>query len=110
MPFHASGGLYGRPLAMIVVVEPEARVASRQEVRELYRWSRAETEVAMGVATGKPLTEIAAQRGKTMNTVRSQLASAMKKAGCHRQVDLVRLLSGSGIASSGTDFFPPTAH
>jgi hypothetical protein len=49
--------------------------------------------------TGKTLTEIAAEFGLRVPTLRTQLRSILKKVGAKRQADLVRIFSSAGIGS-----------
>jgi DNA-binding CsgD family transcriptional regulator len=88
-----------RPLAMILVVDPERHSPSECELAELFGLSPAEARVAVALLTGKTLAEIAATSGIRITTVRTQLASILKKVGAERQADLVRILSSAGIGS-----------
>lgn len=60
----------------------------------LFDLTPAEAAIARDLTLGKDLNTIAKKRGATTGTVRSQLKSIFDKTGTHRQVDLVRLLSG----------------
>ncbi|WP_352857520.1 LuxR C-terminal-related transcriptional regulator [Mesorhizobium sp. M1163] len=60
----------------------------------------AEAAVARELAKGKTLRDIARIRSVATDTVRGQLRLIFEKSGVHRQVDLVRLLSGSRTGSS----------
>ena len=83
-----------RPQAMLML----RRAGIRNEVvanhlRSLFRLSPAEAEIAVSLATGAELTEIAGARKVTVNTLRSQIASVMGKTGTRRQAELVALVS-----------------
>ncbi|MHA6722194.1 helix-turn-helix transcriptional regulator [Sphingomonas sp. RS2018] len=54
--------------------------------------SGAEGEVAVLLAAGLTLAQIAERRGSAVSTVRTQLKSAFNKTGTHRQTELVMLL------------------
>jgi DNA-binding CsgD family transcriptional regulator len=60
----------------------------------LFDLTPAEAAIARDLTLGKNLNTIARLRGVTAGTVRSQLKSIFDKTGTHRQVDLVRLLTG----------------
>ena len=63
------------------------RVATRR-----YRWTSAEADAAGRLAAGATVTAIAATRGISVETVRSHLKAAKRKAGVSRQADLVRVI------------------
>ncbi|SEB06683.1 LuxR C-terminal-related transcriptional regulator [Variovorax sp. YR216] len=52
--------------------------------------TEAEAAVLHALVSGEKAADIAAAHGVTINTVRKQIATVMEKAGCTRQVDLVR--------------------
>ena len=64
----------------------------------LYQLTHAEAELVRLIAEGNSLEEVAAQRGVTMNTVRSQLKQVFSKTDTSRQGELVHLVL-TGIAS-----------
>jgi DNA-binding CsgD family transcriptional regulator len=83
-----------RPLALIVLGDPESVPdLETHEIRALFGLTPAEARIALGLARGRVLEEIATQAGITMNTARSQMKSALRKAGASRQADLVRMVS-----------------
>jgi DNA-binding CsgD family transcriptional regulator len=86
-------------LAMIVVVDPVQHNPSETELVEFFGLSPAEARVAAALLTGRTLAEIAAASGIRITTVRTQLASILRKVGAERQADLVRILSSAGIGS-----------
>jgi DNA-binding CsgD family transcriptional regulator len=88
-----------RQLAMIVVVDPVRHTPSETDLAEFFGLSPAEARVAAALLTGKTLAEIAAIFGIRITTVRTQLASILRKVGAERQADLVRILSSTGIGS-----------
>jgi DNA-binding CsgD family transcriptional regulator len=88
-----------RPLAMIVIVDPERHSPSDSELIDLFGFSPAEARLAAALMTGKTLTEIAAEFGLRVPTLRTQLRSILKKVGAKRQSDLVRIFSSAGIGS-----------
>jgi DNA-binding CsgD family transcriptional regulator len=82
-----------RPLAMVLVADPDDLSPSEKDLADLLRSSPAESRVAAGLMAGKRLSEIAAASGLKITTVRTQLSSILRKAGVERQADLVRVLS-----------------
>ncbi|MDM0026551.1 helix-turn-helix transcriptional regulator [Variovorax saccharolyticus] len=53
--------------------------------------TKAEAAVLHAMVSGEKAADIAAAHGVAINTVRKQIATVMSKAGCTRQVDLVRM-------------------
>jgi DNA-binding CsgD family transcriptional regulator/PAS domain-containing protein len=83
---------YDVPMAMVLVSAPENQV-SESELAELYGLTSAESRLAIAIAFGKRLSEIAGQFGVQITTLRTQLSSILKKCEVERQADLVRLIS-----------------
>ena len=108
----ASDGASQSPRAMIVARRPESSLTLLPEtLREHFRLSPAEARLAIALAQGDSLKEIAEQRGVTFGTVRAQLASIFDKTGVHRQSELVKLLlgiSGDLSVKPRTDAFRTT--
>ena len=61
-------------------------------LRERFDLTNSEAALAQGLLDGKRLTDIAAGRRVSIETVRTQLRSLFKKTGTARQVDLLRVL------------------
>lgn len=66
-------------------------------VRSLFRLGPAEADIAVQLARGSDIQEIAIARGVTINTIRTQLASAMVKVGVRRQAELVAAVAGLDV-------------
>jgi DNA-binding CsgD family transcriptional regulator len=98
-PLRIGPAVHRRRLAMIVVVDPQSHSPSDKDVGELFGLTPAEGRLAMALLTGKTLAEIAAVTDVRITTLRTQLASVMRKTGAQRQSDLVRILSSTGIGS-----------
>ena len=98
-PLHPDLAIGDRPLAMIVIVDPDRHSPSDSELVELFGFSPAEARLAAALMTGKTLTDIAAEFGLRVPTLRTQLRSILKKAGAKRQSDLVRIFANAGIGS-----------
>jgi len=68
-------------------------VALVNSLRQLFRLSPAEASIAIALATGADLQEIAEERSVKLNTLRSQIASIMAKTNTRRQAELVALVA-----------------
>ncbi|MGE5500309.1 MAG: helix-turn-helix transcriptional regulator [Ignavibacteriales bacterium] len=66
-------------------------------VRALFRLGPAEADIAVQLARGSDIQEIAMARGVTINTIRTQLASAMVKVGVRRQAELVAAVASLDV-------------
>ena len=80
--------------ALVLIVDPASeRGVRRDDLATLYGLTGAEADLAIAIAGGAQLHEIAGRRGVKLSTVRSQLLSAMQKMQVRRQADLARLLA-----------------
>lgn len=61
-------------------------------LQHLFRLSPAEAEIAVKLANGLSLAEIADERQVSLGTVRTQLKSLAPKLGCRRQVEIAVLV------------------
>ena len=78
---------------LILATDPSQPIAFPDAIlRQLYRLTPAETEVANGLLTGCSLEEVAALRKVSIGTIRSQMKSILGKTGTNRQGELIRLL------------------
>lgn len=88
-------GASERRKAIVAVRENGARPPLFIErVKTVFRLAPAEADIAVQLLLGADLPEIAAARGVTVNTIRTQMASAMIKVGVHRQAELVGAVAG----------------
>lgn len=82
------------PCALVTLVGlGTARPPPARRLIELFKFSKAEAELALALLEGKTAEEIAIERDVRLSTVRSQLRSILEKTGTHRQSEAVRLLS-----------------
>ena len=81
-------------VAIIVATRP-AGAPTDTDGSPLFDLTRAEMEVATGIASGLTPKQIARARGRSIATIRVQLQNAMQKTGSRRQLDLVLLLRSS---------------
>jgi len=87
-----------RPAAMVIVFDPEAEPsATLERCYELFGFTRAEAEVALGVMQGRSIEQIAAAMGNSVATVRNLLKRVFQKAGVNRQNELTRLMLHSAL-------------
>jgi len=101
-PLSADLAVYERPLAMIVLADPDEHTPSERELAEFFGLSPAESRLAVALLAGKRLGEIASDFGVQITTLRTQLSSILQKTGVTRQVDLIRLLSSVSVILGGT--------
>jgi len=83
-----------RPAILVCVTDPDAiaSLPGRQMI-ELFGLTGSEAALAADLLAGKELRDIATERGRSINTVRKQLAGLMAKTDVNRQSELVRLLA-----------------
>ncbi|WP_192931107.1 LuxR C-terminal-related transcriptional regulator [Gemmobacter serpentinus] len=65
-----------------------------QIVQEAFALTAAEVEIVRGITLGLPLKDIAGQRGRSIETVRTQARSILAKTETHSQSELVRVVLG----------------
>jgi DNA-binding CsgD family transcriptional regulator len=92
---------YGAALLLIIGQPDKQRIASAQQLSQVFRLSAAEARVAHAFAHGQTLEETAKNQGVKITTVKSQMASIHEKLGISRQTDLVRLIMA--VPPSHTD-------
>jgi DNA-binding NarL/FixJ family response regulator len=92
-PLGVELAIYERPLAMILVADPDTRAPSEMDLAEFFGLSPAERRVAAALLAGKKLREVAADSGVQITTARTQLSSILRKVGVTRQTELIRVLS-----------------
>ena len=96
--------------AIVFVADPEGGPVTTTEVLEtLYGLTRAEAALVRLIAKGRSLDEVAAERGVTIHTVRSQLKQVFSKTETSRQGELVHLAL-TGVASIQDDPKPAESH
>ncbi|ALA60505.1 helix-turn-helix transcriptional regulator [Nitrospira moscoviensis] len=89
------------PAAVVFVADPERMPGvSIDRLTKLYGLTRAEAELALQLAGGLDLRDIASAMGKTLNTLRTQLKQVFQKTGTARQAELVRLVMQTDGVSS----------
>ncbi|MGO4706151.1 response regulator [Microvirga sp. 2MCAF38] len=95
----SSGDAAGSPAVAVFVVDPEMRPRLSQEMASrMYDLTRAEARLAVALADGKRLDEIATEFGVSPTTVSFHLQNLFRKTHTSRQADLVALLMRGALA------------
>jgi DNA-binding CsgD family transcriptional regulator len=96
-----------RPLALVMVRDPEAPALAISCLRDLFGFTRMEAVIAADLASGLSLDAVAERRGIGGATVRSHLKRILAKTGTHRQGQAVALIARSvaGLDKDGA-FLP----
>jgi DNA-binding CsgD family transcriptional regulator len=80
--------------AILMLVEPdEPREPAEPVLRQAFGLTPVEAQIALGLARGQDLQEIATNRAVSVGTVRMQIKSIFQKTETHRQAELVALLN-----------------
>lgn len=95
-PISRPGPPIGRGASVLVVGRSPARPGSAEALRTLYSLTVSESWVALGVADGLSLPELAEARGVAITTIRTQLQAVYGKLGVSRQAELVALVRALG--------------
>ena len=79
--------------AIVVIIDPELKAEQPASLlRRLYGLTAAEADIALHIARGADLKQIAEELSVSITTVRKHLQHLYDKTGTHRQAELVRLL------------------
>lgn len=92
-PLGVDLGFTSNSMALIIVVDPDARSPKATDLSAYFGLSFAEARLATQLMSGKPLGAIAAESGASKATLRSQLRSILKKTKVERQADLFLVLA-----------------
>jgi len=89
------GAFGAKDLALVLLHEPGTMAEPDPfVVAAMWGLSPAEAQVMVGLGRGWTPQDIAAQRGVSLTTIRSQIKATMAKTGASRQAELVSLLAG----------------
>lgn len=89
--------LDARPLLMVRLRRGQPKGGPRLEALcATLGLTETEGYVLHGLVEGKTPESIASEHGVSINTVRKQISTVMDKAGCTRQLDLVRMVLSGG--------------
>ncbi len=86
------------PFCLATLVDPEATIApDPSTLVELFNLTHAEARLAIALAKGETVNDVAAQFRIKVSTVRSHLRTVFAKTGTSRQSDLVRIVLTIGV-------------
>ncbi|MEZ5936127.1 MAG: hypothetical protein R3F54_30340 [Alphaproteobacteria bacterium] len=81
------------PAAIVMISEPSAAPRLPEQcLMGMFALTAAEARLAITLGSGRRLECIAAERGRSMSTLRTQMRAILNKTGTDRQADLLRLL------------------
>lgn len=83
-----------RPLALVMSTELVWPEGFEETVQEAFGLTVAEVEIVRGITLGQPVRDIAEARGRSTETVRTQVRSILAKTETHSQSELVRVVLG----------------
>ncbi|WP_442581903.1 helix-turn-helix transcriptional regulator [Mesorhizobium sp. ASY16-5R] len=90
----AAHDLFSRSAAILVLTKASSSPTQATSLLQvLFDLSATEADVAARIAAGRTAEHIALSDGKSVDTVRNQIKSVLRKTGCSRQLDLARLLA-----------------
>ncbi|HXW72549.1 MAG TPA: LuxR C-terminal-related transcriptional regulator [Methylocella sp.] len=78
-------------LVLTPVTRPEAPPV--ELVQSLFDLTPAEAKVARGLASGKTVDDLATDGKTSLNTIRTHVRCILEKTGCHRQTEVIALLT-----------------
>ncbi len=82
-------------LALVLITDPaDGPVLAAPALQQLFDLTAAEADVALALAAGRQAEDIAAARGVSLPTVRTQIRQILEKTGARHLRDLSRLLAG----------------
>jgi len=81
-------------LALVMSTELVWPEGFEHTVQEAFGLTAAEVEIVRGITLGQPIKDIAGARGRSAETVRTQLRSILAKTETHSQQELVRVVLG----------------
>jgi DNA-binding CsgD family transcriptional regulator len=84
----------GRRSVTVCISAPKATDGTlMSRLRALYGLAQAEAEVALGIAAGASVSELAHERGTSVGTVRIQVKAIASKLGCSRQAEIAAIVN-----------------
>lgn len=97
-PLSAAYALPGRMNDVMIVARPlEPAGGGLAAVRQMFDLTEAEARLALGLASGLSLTEVAEQQGIRMTTARTHLARIFWKTGTRQQSQVAALLRAAEL-------------
>jgi len=83
-----------KPLALVMSTELVWPEGFELTVQEAFGLTVAEVEIVQGMTLGQPIKDIAEARGRSAETVRTQVRSILAKTETHSQAELIRVVLG----------------
>lgn len=83
-----------RPLALVLSTELVWPDGFAITVQDAFGLTLAEVDIVRGITLGRPIRDIAEERGTSVETVRTQVRSVLAKTETHSQSELVRVVLG----------------
>lgn len=93
-PCHLLARPWQQPMALVVMGVPGAMAVLDTALVGL---SPCETRLLLLLSAGKTIKDYAAMEDCSWHTARTHMKNLMRKTGCHRQVELLRLLQALGM-------------
>ena len=88
--------------ALVLIVDPEKEQdIDPAEAAAVFDLTRMESRVAVLLAQGKSVSQIAALMGRKESTIRSHVKNMLAKHGCTRQAELTRMVQSLAAAGKG---------
>lgn len=87
----------GEPAALILVHGIEDALPTEGSLRDLFGLSATEAMLAVRLAGGTRLEDVAIERGVKISTLRTHVSAILQKTGTARQAELVRVLTRLAI-------------
>jgi DNA-binding CsgD family transcriptional regulator len=84
----------GAAMLLLLMLDPQMRLKPAPEIlTQAFALTRAESDIAIGIVSGKTLGEIAAARGIKIGTVRTHSKAVFSKTQTRGQAELTRVLT-----------------
>jgi len=94
----------GSAMFLLLMLDPQMRQKPAPEIlTQAFALTRAESDIAIGIVSGKTLTEIAAARGIKVGTVRTHSKAVFSKTQTRGQAELTRVLTRLAFVAPQTD-------
>ena len=82
----------------MVIFDPDEEMgASIERCRDVFGFTRAEAQIALGIMQGRSLEQIASAQGNAVATARNLLKRVYVKTGVNRQSELARVMLHSPL-------------
>lgn len=85
-----------QPRAIVVIGSGLLAGDAARRLRNVFGLTEAEAEVALALSSGRPRAMIAAARGVSIGTIRSQIKAIFRKVGVNREAELFSLMIDRG--------------